>query len=59
MVLIALHTQEKRIQLNENLSGMNFQNLDWRFKIFEGKNHNNSDLVALFHGLGDFIGRGE
>ncbi len=37
--------------LKDNLDGMEFQNLDWRFKIFEGKNHYNSDLVALFWGV--------
>jgi predicted alpha/beta superfamily hydrolase len=39
------------LKLKDNLTGMDFKNLDWRFKIFEGKNHYNSDLVALFWGL--------
>jgi enterochelin esterase-like enzyme len=41
------------LQLKDNLAGMDFKNLDWRFKIFEGKNHYNSDMVALFFGLND------
>jgi len=40
--------------LKDNLEGMELQNLDWRFKVFKGKNHYNSDLVALFWGL-DFL----
>jgi len=39
--------------LKENLTGLTFKNLDWRFKIFEGKNHNNSDIAALLNGLND------
>jgi hypothetical protein len=40
-------------KLNGNLTGMQFKNLDWRFTIFEGKDHYNSGMVALFHGLSD------
>lgn len=38
-------------KLKDNLSEMEFKNLDWRFKIFEGKNHYDSFMVALFWGL--------
>jgi enterochelin esterase-like enzyme len=40
-------------KLKDNLTGMRFKNLDWRFKIFEGKDHNDSDVVALLNGLND------
>ena len=39
--------------LKDNLTGLRFKNLDWRFKIFEGKDHNNSDIAALLNGLND------
>ena len=39
------------LRLKDNLSGADFNNLDWQFKIFEGKNHFNSYMVALFWGL--------
>ncbi|OFX82643.1 MAG: hypothetical protein A2W99_06725 [Bacteroidetes bacterium GWF2_33_16] len=38
-------------KLKENLSGQSFTNFDWKFEIHEGKNHNDSDVIALFHGL--------
>jgi predicted alpha/beta superfamily hydrolase len=39
------------LKLKDNLTGIEFKNLDWRFKIFEGKNHFNGYFVALFWGL--------
>jgi len=39
--------------LKDNLTGLRFRNLDWRFRIFEGKGHNNSDIAALLNGLND------
>jgi enterochelin esterase-like enzyme len=30
-------------RLKDNLTGLEFNNFEWRFEIFEGKNHNNSD----------------
>jgi enterochelin esterase-like enzyme len=39
--------------LKDNLAGQRFKTLDWRFKIFEGKDHNNSDIPALLNGLND------
>lgn len=39
--------------LKNNLTGVSFKNLDWRFKIFEGKDHNNSDIAALLDALND------
>lgn len=39
--------------LKDNLTGPRFRNLDWRFKIFEGKDHNNSDIAALLNALND------
>ena len=39
--------------LKDNLTGLRFKNLDWRFKIFEGKDHNNSDIAALLNSLND------
>jgi uncharacterized protein len=38
-------------KLNANLSELKFEELDWRFEIHDGKNHNNSDIPALIHGL--------
>jgi hypothetical protein len=38
-------------KLNDNLTGLQFKHLDYRFTIFEGKNHNNSDIAALLNGL--------
>jgi predicted alpha/beta superfamily hydrolase len=40
-------------KLKDNLAGIRFKNFDWRFNIFEGKDHNNSDIVALLNGLRD------
>jgi enterochelin esterase-like enzyme len=40
-------------RLKDNLTGQRFNNFDWRFKIFEGKDHNNSDIAALLNGLND------
>jgi hypothetical protein len=40
-------------RLKDNLTGLRFNNFDWRFKIFEGKDHNNSDIPALINGLND------
>ena len=40
-------------RLKDNLTGLRFKNLDWRFKIFEGKDHNNCDIAALLYGLND------
>jgi predicted alpha/beta superfamily hydrolase len=39
--------------LKDNLTGLRFKNLYWRFYIFEGKDHNNSDIAALLNGLND------
>jgi predicted alpha/beta superfamily hydrolase len=39
--------------LKDNLTGLTFKNLEWRFNIFEGKDHNNSDIAALLNGLND------
>jgi len=39
--------------LKDKLTGLRFKNLDWRFKIFEGKDHNNSDIAALLNALND------
>jgi len=41
------------LKLKNNLTEIRFMKLDWRFEIFKGKNHNNSDMIALFHGLND------
>jgi predicted alpha/beta superfamily hydrolase len=41
-------------KLKENLTGMKFGNLDWRFKIFEGKSHADSEIDALVDGLKEF-----
>jgi predicted alpha/beta superfamily hydrolase len=38
-------------RLKDNLTGLSFNNFDWRFKIFEDKDHNNSDIPALINGL--------
>ena len=38
-------------RLKDNLTGFIFNNLDWQFMIFEGKDHNNSDISALLNGL--------
>jgi len=42
--------------LNENLSGARFNYLDWKFTIFEGKKHNNSDIPALINGIAGIYG---
>ena len=39
------------LKLKDNLSEMDFKNFDWRFKIFEGKNHYDGFMVALFWGM--------
>lgn len=39
--------------LKENLTGVRFKKLDWRFNIFEGKDHDNSDIAAFINGLKD------
>jgi enterochelin esterase-like enzyme len=39
------------LRLKDNLTGITFKNFEWNFKIFEGKNHNNSDISALINGL--------
>jgi predicted alpha/beta superfamily hydrolase len=41
------------LRLKDTLTGMKLKNLDWRFEIFEGKNHFNSDIIALLNGLID------
>jgi len=38
-------------RLKDNLTGLEFNNFEWQFEIFEGKNHNNSDIFALINGL--------
>jgi enterochelin esterase-like enzyme len=38
-------------KLNDNLTGFEFKHLEYRFTIFEGRNHNNSDIAALINGL--------
>jgi hypothetical protein len=42
-------------KLKENLTEMKFKNLDWRFKILEGKDHSNSEIDGLQEGLKDFV----
>lgn len=42
-------------KLKENLTGMKFENLDWQFKVIEGKNHEESETDALIDGLNRFI----
>lgn len=39
------------LRLKNNLTGMEFKNLNWMFTIFEGKNHYDSYMTALFWGL--------
>lgn len=39
------------LMLKENLSCLELKNLNWSFQIYEGKNHNNSDISALINGL--------
>jgi predicted alpha/beta superfamily hydrolase len=41
-------------RLKDNLTGLEFDNFEWRFEILEGKNHNNSDIFALINGLRDW-----
>ena len=38
-------------KLKENLTEQEFVYFDWKFEIFEGKKHSDSDVIALFHGL--------
>ena len=40
-------------RLKDNLTNLEFNNFEWRFEIFEGKNHNNSDISALINGVKD------
>jgi predicted alpha/beta superfamily hydrolase len=42
-------------RLKNNLATLQLTNIDWRFVIFEGKNHNNSDIDALLNGLRPFV----
>lgn len=42
-------------KLKDNLASLQFNNIDWRFRIFEGKDHNNSDIAALLNGLNPFV----
>lgn len=42
-------------KLKEIITGMKFENFDWRFKILEGKSHDNSETDALIDGLKEFI----
>lgn len=39
------------LKLNESLVDIKFQRIDWKNEIYEGKNHNNSDLTSLINGL--------
>jgi predicted alpha/beta superfamily hydrolase len=39
------------LKLRDNLSGLSLNRFCWRFSIFEGYNHNNSDIPALLNGL--------
>jgi hypothetical protein len=41
------------LRFKDTLTGIKLKNLDWRFEIFEGKNHFNSDIIALLSGLSD------
>jgi uncharacterized protein len=41
------------LKLKNNLTGLHFNHIDWRFEILEGKNHGNSDVIALLHALND------
>lgn len=43
--------REWALILKRNLTGLPFRNFDWRFEIFEGKDHDNSDIPALINGL--------
>ena len=38
-------------KLSDNLTGISFNKLDWRYWVFEGRDHNNSDVAALINGL--------
>lgn len=38
-------------KLKDSLSEIVFTNFKWQLKIFEGKDHNNSDIMALINGL--------
>jgi predicted alpha/beta superfamily hydrolase len=38
-------------KLHDNLKGTSFRYLDYRFSLFDGKNHNNSDIPALLKWL--------
>lgn len=38
-------------RLSDNLSGLSFNKLEWKYQIIEGKDHYNSDATALVNGL--------
>ena len=38
-------------KMEDNLSELGFNNFDWRFMIFEGKDHDNSDIPSLINGI--------
>jgi len=40
-------------RLQDNLTGLKFNNVFWRFTVFEGKDHKTSDIAALLNGLCD------
>ena len=40
-------------KLHDNLAGIKFNHIEYRFALFEGRNHNNSDIPALLQGLED------
>lgn len=39
-------------KLNHALADQSFKHIEYHFKVFEGKNHNNSDIPALLLGIG-------
>jgi hypothetical protein len=38
-------------RLNENLTNIKLHRIDWKNEIYDGKNHNNCDLISLINGL--------
>ena len=38
-------------RLNESLRNMKFHRIDWKNDIYDGKNHNNCDLISLTNGI--------
>jgi predicted alpha/beta superfamily hydrolase len=38
-------------KLSDNLTGISFSKLDWQYRIFEGKDHYNSDVISLINGM--------